>query len=42
MISNLHEEGLKTHEFTLKLYEKDSKHTKFIEITQNYVQTMIS
>ena len=41
-ISILHEEGLKLHEITLKSYGNDSNHMKFTEITQNYVQSMIS
>ena len=41
-ISNLHEEDLKSYEITLKSYENDSNHMKFTEITQNYVQSMIS
>ena len=37
------EEGSKSHEIiTLKSYENDSYYVSFTEITQNYVQSMIS
>ena len=42
MKTNFHEEGLKSDEIALKSDENDSNGMKFTEITQNYVQSMIS
>ena len=41
-ISNLHGEGLKSHEIMLKSYDYGSNNIELTEITQNYMRSMIS